>query len=138
MVGFNILNQSARERIFPHTMANRVGVLDMFAVRRAFSNPGHLRSVVRNLVEDGLIDPAQINLDHPLDFLLEDGKAATLAEAAYRFCRYTPGIHVVLSGTGRIEHLIENVESLHKPPLPEPDVQRLRTIFARVDTVAGN
>jgi aryl-alcohol dehydrogenase-like predicted oxidoreductase len=138
MIGFNILNQSARERVFPHTMARDIGVLDMFAVRRAFSNPEHLRQVLRELVDDELLDPAEFDFDDPLGFLLEDGKADSLAEAAYRFCRYEPGVHVVLSGTGNPDHLVQNVESLLKPPLPAEDVERLKRIFARVDTVSGN
>ena len=38
MVGFNILNQSARERVFPTAMEKNVGILIMFAVRRALSS----------------------------------------------------------------------------------------------------
>lgn len=138
MIGFNVLNQSARERVFPHTMAENIGVLDMFAVRRAFSNLEHLPKVLQDLIDEGLVDPAQVDLDNPLGFLLEGGKAETLAEAAYRFCRHEPGVDVVLSGTGNPDHLVDNIESLHKPPLPAEDVARLRAIFEKVDTVSGN
>lgn len=138
MIGFNVLNQSARARVFPHTMAKKIGVLDMFAVRRAFSDVDHLPEVLQELIDDGLVDPAQVDLENPLGFLLEDGKAETLAEAAYRFCRYEPGVDVVLSGTGNPDHLIANIESLHKPPLPADDVAKLRQIFEKVDTVSGN
>ena len=39
MVGFNILNQSARDRVLKRTQTLGVGTLDMFAVRRALSQP---------------------------------------------------------------------------------------------------
>ena len=39
MVGFNILNQSARHRVFTKTIEKDIGVLVMFAVRRALSRP---------------------------------------------------------------------------------------------------
>ena len=79
-----------------------------------------------------------IDADNPLGFLLEDGVAASIPEAAYRFCRYEPGIDVVLSGTGNIEHLEQNVRSLLMPPLPSWAVERLHTMFDAVDNVSGN
>jgi aryl-alcohol dehydrogenase-like predicted oxidoreductase len=44
---------------------------------------------------------------------------------------------VVLSGTGNIRHLEENVRSILSPPLPADVRQRLIDIFARVDNVSG-
>ncbi len=136
MVGFNILNQSARERIFPHTKQRGIGVLDMFAVRRAFSQSDKLRQTIHELVQHGAIAPAT-NSDEPLDFLLQDGSAQSLPDAAYRFCRAEPGVHVVLSGTGNLQHLEENVQSILRPSLPEEHRSRLMKMFAGVDTVSG-
>jgi aryl-alcohol dehydrogenase-like predicted oxidoreductase len=62
----------------------------------------------------------------------------SLQDAAYRFCRYEPGLHVILSGTGNAAHLESNIASLTRPPLPESDVARLRKVFAKVDDVSGN
>ena len=39
MVGFNILNQSARDRVFVETRRSEIGVLCMYAVRGALSRP---------------------------------------------------------------------------------------------------
>lgn len=135
MVGFNILNQSARERIFVETRRQDIGVLCMFAVRDALSRPAKLRETVAELVEQGLIDGDALDAQEPLGFLEE--VAESLPDAAYRFCRAEPGMHVILSGTGNPEHLEQNVASILRPPLPADVRQRLVDIFAGVDTVSG-
>lgn len=138
MVGFSMLNQSARNGVFRKTLDENVGTLVMFAVRRALSQPGRLRDVWAELVQEGLVDRNACNPEDPLDFLIKEGKASTIVDAAYRFCRYEPGVHVVLSGTGSSDHLKANIESLTKPPLPEPVTARLREIFGKVNCVTGN
>ncbi|TAK05826.1 hypothetical protein EPO44_06175 [bacterium] len=138
MAGFSMLNQSARNRVLQKTLKENVGVLVMFAVRKALSRPERLREVWAELVQKGLVDRGACNSDDPLDFLIKEGKASTIVDAAYRFCRYEPGVHVVLSGTGSADHLRANIESLTKPPLPEPVTARLREIFRKVDCVTGN
>src|SRR5262249_9874339 len=117
MVGFSLLNPSARTRVFPHTQQKRIGTLGMFAVRRALSQPAHLKALVAELEKSGQLAAGACDADNPLDFLTDGGKAATIPEAAYRFCRYEPGLDTVLTGTGSVEHLKENVASLLKPPL---------------------
>jgi L-galactose dehydrogenase len=138
MVGFNLLNPSARERVFAATRATDVGVLIMFAVRRALSQADELRNVVAGLVERGEIDGEAVDLDDPLGFLVHDGGASSVVEAAYRFTRHEPGAHVTLTGTGSVAHLEENLASLMLPPLPTADLARLERIFGRVDSVSGN
>lgn len=138
MVGFNILNQSARERVLPWTRARNVGTLDMFAVRRALSQPDRLSELARQLRNTGEIDAQTVDLDDPLGFILKEGAASNVTEAAYRFCLGEPGIDVVLSGTGSIDHLRENARYLSMPPLPESIIDRLRKMFERVDSVSGN
>lgn len=137
MVGFNLLNQSARERVFKQTIAKNIGVLVMFAVRRALSQPAKLVEVLDTLIARGQLDPADVDRDDPLGFLVRDGHAASLPDAAYRFCREEPGTHVILSGTGSLEHLRENIASFHRPPLPPGIRQRLVEIFAHSDSVTG-
>lgn len=138
MVGYNILNQSARERIFPYTMEKGIGVLIMFAVRRALSNPERLCEVVGELIDRGEVDPAAVDREDPLGFLIHEGGATSMPDAAYRFARYTPGADVILSGTGSLDHLRANLASFGRPPLPEADRHRLERIFRGVDSVAGN
>jgi L-galactose dehydrogenase len=138
MVGFNLLNQSARSRVFEKTLEKNIGVLCMFAVRRALSQPAQLKALVADLAQSGQIEPGACDAADPLGFLTRQGKAATIPEAAYRYCRHEPGIHAVLSGTGDVEHLKANVTSLLKPPLEQADAQRLEALFGRIDSVSGN
>lgn len=137
MVGFNILNQSARDRVLAATAEKGIGTLIMFAVRRAFSRPERLRELIADLEARGKIAPGALSGDDPLGFLVRDGAAASVPDAAYRFCRYEPGAGVILAGTGDREHLEANLASFERPPLPAGDAGRLRAIFARVDDVSG-
>ena len=133
MCGFNILNQTARERVLAGTMKRNMGALAMFVVRRALSDPEYLQHLIADLAARGKIDA--VDHDDPLGFLIHE--EGTLTDAAYRFVRHEPGIHVVLSGTGDMEHLEANAASISGPPLPEADLKRLREIFAQVDDVSG-
>lgn len=137
MVGFNLLNQSARARVFPFTVEKNIGVLIMFAVRRALSQPARLKQVMEDLQHQGLVDSSWCTDGAPLDFLIHEGKATSYPDAAYRYCRHEPGVHVVLTGTGNPEHLQANLDSIVKPPLPEPVLRKLQQIFAKVDSVTG-
>lgn len=138
MVGFNLLNPSARRTVFPLTAAKEVGVLDMFAVRRTLSQSDRLRSLCGELIQKGVIPRSVVDEDNPLGFLLEKGVAATIPEAAYRFCRHEPAVDVVLTGTGNPEHLKANIQAVLKPPLPQPALQRLEKIFGNLDSLTAN
>lgn len=130
MVGFSMMHQNARTRVFPLTRANGVGTLLMFAVRNIFSQPGRLAATLRELAEDGQI--AAELADDPLGFLIHPGGAASVVDAAYRYVRHEPGVDVVLFGTGKPEHLKTNIDSLLKPPLPEADHRRLGELFGHL------
>jgi len=138
MVGFNMLNQSARERVFAGAIKKNIGVVIMYAVRRALSRPEKLKEVMSELRQKNIIASDRIEAHDPLGFLCHAGGAVSIPDAAYRFCRYEPGVHVVFSGTGSLDHLAANVASILRPPLPESDLLRLRKLFAGVDTVSGN
>lgn len=137
MVGFNMLNQTARNLVFSKTLEKGIGVLVMFALRKALSRPSRLKQVVTELKQKGLV-PSSCNSESPLEFLTRDGNASSIPDAAYRYCRHEPGTHVILTGTGNPEHLRANVESLLKPPLPEEDLLQLRGIFGRVNCITGD
>jgi L-galactose dehydrogenase len=135
MVGFNILNQSARERVLAETRRRNIGTLCMFAVRAALSQPDKLRETVAELVRQGHTQAGELDPRDPLGWLRES--ASSIPEAAYRFCRMEPGLDVILSGTGNMRHLEENIESVLRPPLPAEIHQRLVELFAGVDSVSG-
>jgi aryl-alcohol dehydrogenase-like predicted oxidoreductase len=67
-----------------------------------------------------------------LEFLLHADGASSVTDAAYRFVRHEPGVHVVLFGTSTIEHVQANIASLLKPPLPEADRQQLAELFGHL------
>jgi len=136
MIGFSILNPSARNTVLPETIRQDVGTLCMFAVRRALSRPAALVELMEGLESAGLI--GAFDRTSPLGFLEEPGVAESLQDAAYRYCRWEPGMNVVLSGTGDLNHLRANSESLNRGPLPPATVGRLSAMFEKVDSVSGD
>ena len=138
MVGYNLLNPSARKTVLPLAQRKQVGTLNMFAVRRALSQPDRLKEMVAELLEKGEISQSAVNSQDPLDFVLSESDAVTLPEAAYRYCRHTPGVHVVLTGTGKSDHLRENIAAITKPALPQPVLDKLTTLFGKLDFLTGN
>src|SRR6476646_8558277 len=110
----------------------------MFAVRRVLSRPDELARVARALVDDGHVGADALDPSDPLGFLVHEGGAASVVEAAYRYARHEPGCQVVLTGTGSPEHLEENVRSINGPPLPGADLERLRSLFGQLDHLSGN
>jgi L-galactose dehydrogenase len=138
MTGFNMLNPSARLRVLPETIANNIGVEVMFAVRNVFSQPDVLRKSIADAVADGLIASNALDPEDPLAFLIHEAGATSLVEAAYRFARHEPGCHVVLTGTGNVDHLKSNVRSINLGPLPEADLAHLKTLFGHLAVFTGN
>lgn len=133
MVGFNMLNQTAREQVFAKALAQNVGIQIMFAVRKALSHPDNLREFMADLVQKGQVDSGDI--DNFPDFLLAE--TASLPDAAYRFCRDEPGVHITLSGTGNADHLNANLASFARPPLSQETRDKLKHIFRNVDSTTG-
>jgi len=132
MVAFHMMHQNGRRLVFPLTQEHRVGTLLMFAVRNIFSKPDRLRATMRELADDGLVPRELADNPDPLGFLVHDGGASSLIDAAYRFVRHEPGVDVVLFGTGEPAHLKTNIASILKPPLPETDRVRLAELFGHL------
>jgi aryl-alcohol dehydrogenase-like predicted oxidoreductase len=132
MVAFHMMHQNARTKVFPRTMANRVGTLLMFAVRNIFSKPERLATALRELTASGQLPRWLADAPNPLGFLIHEGGASTITEAAYRFVRHEPGVDVVLFGTGDPDHLRTNIASLLAPPLPLADRQTLTKLFGHL------
>jgi aryl-alcohol dehydrogenase-like predicted oxidoreductase len=135
MVAFHMMNQKPSERLFTHTQRQGIGTLNMFAVRDIFSNPARLGEAMRELAADGRVAERFAASDDPLGFLVHDGGATSVIDAAYRFARHAPGVDVVLTGTGDVDHLRANVVSILKPPLPAEDLATLRELFGDLEGV---
>ncbi|MBL22896.1 MAG: aldo/keto reductase [Rhodospirillaceae bacterium] len=129
MLGYNMMNQTAREKVFPKVIDNKIGTLLMFVVRNIFSQPDYLRNTAQELASEGKIPAEFAEKDNPLDFLVHEGGAVNVTDAAYRFVRHEPGVNVVLFGTGKKAHLEANIASITSGPLPEDDVKKLYALF---------
>jgi aryl-alcohol dehydrogenase-like predicted oxidoreductase len=132
MLAFHLMDQVARTQVFPLTIANRVGTLMMFAVRSIFARPAQLAATMRDLAKTGQVPAWLAETDEPLAFLIHDGGASSLTDAAYRYVRHEPGVDVVLFGTGEADHLRSNVASILKPPLPAADRAKLQDLFSHL------
>ncbi|MCH7616131.1 MAG: aldo/keto reductase [Nitrospinae bacterium] len=137
-VGFNLLNQTARTEVLTTTIQKNIGVLGMYAVRRALSNIENLKIAFSMLAQTGVVDGTIVEDDHPLGFLFHEKGAVSLTDAAYRYCSHEPGIHVVLFSTGSMEHLQANVTSLLSPPLPHEDLIKIKELFGKVNHFSGH
>jgi len=135
MVGFHMLHQGPRTKVFPVTRQKGIGTLIMFAVRSIFADPPRVAREMKALAAKGLVEKWLGETDDPLGFLVHEGGASSLIDAAYRFVRHELGVDVVLFGTGNAAHLCSNVASLLKPPLPEADRAKLLALFGRLEGV---
>jgi len=135
MVGFHMMHQGARQNVFPLTQKNGIGTLIMFAVRSIFADPPRVAREIKALAAKGLLDKSLAATDDPLGFLVHEGGAASMIDAAYRFVRHEPGVDVTLFGTGNAAHLRSNIASLLKPPLPDADRAKLVALFGHLEGV---
>ncbi len=137
MVGYNLVNPSARARVLAETRRKGIATLGMFAVRRGLIDPAWLRRLLARLAQSGEIDPRLAQAEDLMAALGLEGACESLSEAAYRFCAFAPGMDCVLSGTGSAEHLRQNLEAVQRGPLPAEALARLEELFGRVDSVSG-
>ncbi|MDR0469878.1 MAG: aldo/keto reductase [Peptococcaceae bacterium] len=133
MVGYNMLNPSAAKTVLPAAAKQGVGILNMFAVRSALSDPIRLKANLDHIAERGQGGTGFSPSIDIFDFLVKEGAAETVLEAAYRFCRHSSGVNVTLTGTSNVAHLEENLRSIEGPPLPPATLAKLETIFGNVD-----
>ncbi|MCL2771710.1 MAG: aldo/keto reductase [Oscillospiraceae bacterium] len=137
MLGYSIINPSAAKTIMPLATEKNVGLQCMFAVRKALSNPEQLKTDIKRILEKNQADPSLMASHGTLDFLVNEGAAGSIMEAAYRFCSNAPGIHITLTGTGNVGHLIDNLKAIQMPALPEDILKQLDVMFGNVDCVSG-
>jgi L-galactose dehydrogenase len=137
MVGLNLVNHTAVRNVLPSAEKNDIGVQCMYAVRGKLATPEAARDLVAEAVAAGEVDPSTVELDDPLGFLVRTGAARSVVDACYRFARHTRGVDTVLTGTGSIDHLLDNIRSINSAPLDADTIERLNHAFSRVESVTG-
>lgn len=135
MLAYSLMNQGARRSVFPVTERRGIGTLLMFVVRNIFSNDAYRRDVFAKLVEQGQLDASIVANGDPLAFLVTEGGAKSITDAAYRYARHEQGADVILFGTGNKAHVRANVESILRPALPAPVIERLHATFGHLTGV---
>ncbi len=137
MVGFNILNACARERVLRRARERNVAVFDMFAVRRAMRDVAAIEDYIRRHVAEGMLDDQAPQVVELVRGLIESGECSTLPELAYRYCLHEQGIDCVLTGTGSVEHLRENLRAAEMPPLGEDFCSELYAMISDWDHLSA-
>ena len=61
----------------------------MFVVRNMFSNAAYRRDIFAKLVEQGDLDASILADGDPLGFLVAEGAAQSITDAAYRYARHS-------------------------------------------------
>jgi len=135
MLAYSLMNQGARRSVFPVTERRGIGTLLMFVVRNIFSNDAYRRDVFAKLVEQGQLDASILSDGNPLGFLVAEGGAESITDAAYRYARHEQGADVILFGTGNKDHIKANVASILRPALPPAIVERLHASFGHLTGV---
>lgn len=138
MVGFNLLNQSARETVLQPAIAADIGVLDMFAVRQALRDIDVLTAHLRAMSADGTL-PDSVDVDAELGLVrrLVEQHGGSLTDLAYRFVREEPGISSVLVGTGDPDHLRANLDTFSRQRLDPAVLAELAAVLSGVTTLNG-
>lgn len=132
MLAYSLMNQVARHKIFPVTQHRGIGTLLMFVVRNIFSNAVYRRDIFAKLIEQGDLDASILADGDPLGFLVGEGAAESITDAAYRYARHEKGVDVVLFGTGNKAHVKDNVDSILRPPLAPAIIERLHASFGHL------
>ena len=135
MLAYSLMNQGARHKIFPTTQRRGIGTLLMFVVRNIFSNAAYRHDIFAKLVEQGDLDASILSDGDPLAFVVGEGGAESITDAAYRYARHTQGVDVVLFGTGNKEHVKSNIDSILRPPLAPAIIGRLHASFGHLTGV---
>ena len=84
---------------------------------------------------DGKLAEKYNHSTNPFDFLLKEGGATSIIDAAYRYVRHEPGANVVLFGSGNPAHVETNVKSILKPPLSQMALERIGADMSHLEGI---
>ena len=136
MVGHNMLNQSAEQWVLPYCVEHNIGAINVFTVRKVFSDATRLRQIITELRNDDLL-PSDCP-DNPFEYLLSDAGIESVIEACYRFAAYCKGVTTVMCGSIKVKHIKRNIASIEKGPLPQDKIDWLRHSFGHIARAIGN
>ncbi len=131
-VVYNIYEQAPAENLFPLALQENIGV-----IAKSPLDEGALTGKITpaTVFPEGSFQDFYFKGDRKrevyqrakaLEFLLHDG-VESLAEAALRFCLSHPALSTVIVGMRKPEHTLANVKASDKGPLPDPDLEELKT-----------
>jgi L-galactose dehydrogenase len=92
-------------------------------------------AMLAKLVEQGDLEASILSDGDPLGFLVAQGAAESITDAAYRYARHEQGADVILFGTGNKAHVKDNVDSILRPSLAPPIIERLHATFGHLTGV---
>jgi hypothetical protein len=98
--------------------------------------PERIREVVAEWKREGLLARDAVPDDEPLGWLVGPW-ADSISSAAYKFAAGHPAVSCVLTGTGRLAHLEQNVEAILGGSLPAEIVERAIDVFGPVSRNAS-
>jgi L-galactose dehydrogenase len=130
MPGYNLLSPMAGEHVLPLAAQHDVGTMIMCAVRSVMSQPALVTQQLADWKRDGLL------VAEAPDSMEWIGQPLTAA--AYKFAAEPEGVSSVLSGTGSIEHLQENVRAVLGEPLPADVSARIKQWLVPVGRNVGH
>lgn len=132
MVKYGILNQGAREVVYPMVQARNVGVLVMASVRTSLRTPAEAVGCIGRFIEEGLLDMAPTSEADPLGLGAARQPVPSQTRAAYQFAAAHPAVSTVLIGTGNVAHLRANVADLMAPGLSPEQMAYLESTYGHL------
>jgi aryl-alcohol dehydrogenase-like predicted oxidoreductase len=115
LITYSVFSQAARFGLFARLQEAGIGVLTMFAVRKALHSYAALAEDLAARTDMGARNLPTVDA---VQELLDGCGCDSLPEAVYRFVAFTPGVSVVLSGSTEREHMRANAAALDRGPLP--------------------
>lgn len=137
MIGYNLLNSCAEDRLFEICRTENVGVIIMFAIRRAMSDLARRRQTFDHLVEEGYLEGASLDNHDPLAWLVSK-KVRSVMEAGYRFAIGPDVVGTVLTGTSKEQHLKQNLSAIAAGPLPKTLRSKIKSRYGHLTQPLGN
>lgn len=115
----NVVDQAALDTALPRARERGLGVIAKRALANAVWRRGPLPDE----------DPAIATYRGRWNALAFDFGDLPAEEVALRFAASLPGVHTVLVGSGKVEHLRENVTAISRGPLPDGLERAIRLRF---------